>query len=111
MLQLASFIQDWWFSIQKFFHEMDIVLKCLIVGTLLMIALLGLVKLLKEKEVFDLLSYVRLGSEISLLDLNTRELDRILIEIKNSIIQTNYEKQLSDTELDLVRASIVKQVL
>lgn len=68
-------------------------------------------KLLKEKEVFDLLSYVRLGSEISLLDLNTRELDRILIEIKNSIIQTNYEKQLSDTELDLVRASIVKQVL
>ena len=52
MLQLASFIQNWWLSIQKFFHEMDIVLKCLIVGTLLMIALLGLVKLLKEKEKF-----------------------------------------------------------
>ncbi len=68
-------------------------------------------KLLKEKEVYDLLSYVRLGSEISLLDLNTRELDRLLTEIKNSVIQTNYEKQLSNTEFDLVRASIVKQVL
>jgi len=68
-------------------------------------------KNLKEKEAFDLLSYVRLGSEISLLDLNMRELDMILRETKNSIIQNNYEKQLSNTELDLVRANIVKQVL
>lgn len=68
-------------------------------------------KLLREKEMFDLLSYVRLGSEISLLNLNKSELDMLLIETRDSVIQNNYERKLNDTELNLVRASIVKQVL
>ena len=65
----------------------------------------------REKEMFDLLSYVRLGSEISLLDLNKSELDMLLTETRDSVIQNNYERKLNDTELNLVRASIVKQVL
>lgn len=68
-------------------------------------------KILREKEILELLSYVRLGAETELLDLDENELDLLVEETRNSTIQSNSKKELNDIELDLIRADIVKQVL
>lgn len=68
-------------------------------------------KLLRDKEVLNLLSYVRLGAEIGLLDLDKDKLDYLLIETRNSVLQSKYENQLDNIGLDLYRAEVCKAII
>ena len=50
MLQLASFINDWWLQITKFIHEMNQIVRFLIVGILLISGMFLVIKLLKKSK-------------------------------------------------------------
>ncbi len=52
MLQLASFLNDWWFSISKFFHEMNQVVRFLLVGILIICGFMALIKTINKKDKF-----------------------------------------------------------
>jgi protein arginine kinase len=68
-------------------------------------------KLIKPKEVLDLLSYLRLGTEMGLLDINKKVLNNLLIDTRNSIIQRSLPKGTDSMEQDIYRANIVKERL
>lgn len=44
---LASFLNDWWNEIRIFFHEMDPMIKILIVTIVFLLALLNFIRILK----------------------------------------------------------------
>jgi hypothetical protein len=50
---LGSFLNDWWNSIRIFFHEMDTVVKSLIITGLVAVALLGLIRFIKPMYSVD----------------------------------------------------------
>lgn len=50
MLQLASFINDWWLQITKFIHEMNQIVRFLIVGILIISGMFLVIKLLKKSK-------------------------------------------------------------
>lgn len=52
MLQLASFLNDWWLAISKFFHEMNQTVRFLLVGILIICGLMALIKTISKKEKF-----------------------------------------------------------
>lgn len=47
LINLGSFLNDWWDAIRKFFHEMDSLVKILIITLLFLIALLSFVRCFK----------------------------------------------------------------
>lgn len=68
-------------------------------------------RILSEKEVLELVSNMRLGVELSLLDVSKRSLNRILIETRNSIIEDNSDINLGTREKNILRANLVEQIL
>lgn len=68
-------------------------------------------KLIKPKEVLDLLSYLRLGVEMGLLNINKKVLNNLLIDTRNSVIQRSLPKGTNSVEQDIYRANIVKERL
>ena len=68
-------------------------------------------KILRENEILNLLSYVRMGAEVNLLNLDIETLDRLITFTKDSVIQYKYQNMLSESELKLIRANIVKKIL
>jgi protein arginine kinase len=67
--------------------------------------------LLDSKEAIDLLSNVRLGSELSIIDVDKNKLDKLFILISNSSLQNYLGKSLDDKEIKYERAKIVKEIL
>lgn len=68
-------------------------------------------KLIKPKEILDLLSYLRLGVEMGLLNINKKVLNNLLIDTRNSVIQRSLPKGTNSVEQDIYRANIVKERL
>ncbi|SFC80446.1 protein arginine kinase [Clostridium uliginosum] len=74
-------------------------------GTLKSAVLLG------AKESIDLLSSVRLGVELSLLDIEKTKLNELLIITRDSSLQNYLGRKLSSKELNYERAKIIKIIL
>ncbi|BCZ44072.1 protein-arginine kinase [Clostridium gelidum] len=67
--------------------------------------------LLDSKETIELLSNVRLGAELSLIDIDKNKLDKLLILTSNSSIQNYLGRYLDEKEIKYERAKIVKKIL
>lgn len=93
---------------EKFIEEFDYELEDRIMRAY---GILQNARILRENEILNLLSYLRLGVEVNLLDLNIKDLDRLVSFTKDSIIQYRYQNMLSESELNLIRANIAKKVL
>ncbi|MBD7912676.1 MULTISPECIES: protein arginine kinase [Clostridium] len=68
-------------------------------------------KLIKPKEVLDLLSYLRLGTEMGLLHIDKKVLNKLLIDTRTSMIQRSLPKGTDTMEQDIYRANIIKERL
>lgn len=73
---------------------------------------LGVLKsavILSSKEALNLLSNVRLGVELGIInDVDTRTLNKLLVEIQPATLQKIFESKLSEKERDLNRAKLIK---
>ncbi|MVX66977.1 protein arginine kinase [Clostridium chromiireducens] len=67
--------------------------------------------LLDTKETIDLLSSVRLGSELSLIDVEKNKLDKLFILANNSSLQNHLGRSLDEKESKYERAKVVKEIL
>ena len=67
--------------------------------------------LLDFKETIDLLSNVRLGAELSLIDIDINKLDKLLILISNLSLKNHLGIYLDEKEIKYERARLVKQIL
>ena len=67
--------------------------------------------LIKEKEMIEMLSNLRLGVEMSLIDIDKETLNRLLLETRDSLLQLNSEKILTNKDKKSERAKLVKSIL
>lgn len=67
--------------------------------------------LLDAMETIDLLSSVRLGAELSLINIDKNKLDKLFILVSNSSLKNYLEKSLDDKESKHERAKLVKGIL
>ena len=67
--------------------------------------------LLDSKETIELLSNVRLGAELSLIDIDKNKLDKLLVLTSNSAIQNYLGRYLDEKEIKYERAKLVKKIL
>ena len=74
-------------------------------------AILKYAILLDFKESIDLLSDVRLGAELSLINIDKNKLDKLLILTSNSSLQNYLGRYLDDKEIKYERAKLVKEIL
>ncbi|MBE6071685.1 MAG: protein arginine kinase [Clostridium butyricum] len=74
-------------------------------------AILQSAVLLEEREAIELLSNIRLGVEINLLDIEKNRINQLLIMIKNSSIESYIGRALDAKEINYERANIVKRIL
>lgn len=64
--------------------------------------------LLDSKETIDLLSNVRLGSELSIIDIDLSKIDKLFVLTSNFSLQNYLGKSLDDKESKYERAKIVR---
>jgi protein arginine kinase len=67
--------------------------------------------LLDFKETIDLLSNVRLGAELELLNMNKNKLDNLFTHVSDSALQNYFGKVLDEKESKHERANFIKEVL
>jgi len=68
--------------------------------------------ILSSKEALNLLSNVRLGIELGIINnIDMRILNKLLVEIQPATLQKIFESKLSEKERDLNRAKLVKEKL
>ncbi|EKQ52117.1 MULTISPECIES: protein arginine kinase [unclassified Clostridium] len=67
--------------------------------------------LLDSKETIELLSNVRLGSELSIINVDKNKLDKLFILTRNSSLQNHLGRVLDDKESKYERAKLVKETL
>lgn len=67
--------------------------------------------LLDSMETIDLLSNVRLGAELSLINIDKNKLDKLFILSSNSSLKNYLGKSLDDKESKYERAKLVKEIL
>lgn len=76
---------------------------------------LGVLKnavILNLKECLELLSYVRMGVEMSIInDINKKLLNNLLVAIQPASLQLKVDKKLSGRDIDIERAKLVREVL
>ena len=58
-----------------------------------------------------LISDLRLGAELSLIDMSKCDLDKIMILTRDSVMKENLNKMLSSRELRIERAKLVKELI
>ena len=68
-------------------------------------------KLMSYKELVELLSYVRLGVEMYVLDLNKDLLNKLLVYTNDEAIQNKLGKSLSNKERKAERAILIQELL
>lgn len=68
-------------------------------------------RIITGKESLELLSNVRLGIEMSILDINKSVINKALIDSRDSIIQGNLKEILTKERLDHIRAEIIRKIL
>lgn len=67
--------------------------------------------LLESKETIELLSNVRLGTELSLINIDERKIDKLMILTSDASIKNYFGKSLEDKEIKYERANMVKETL
>lgn len=67
--------------------------------------------LLDYKEIIELISNVRLGAELSLIDIDENNLDKLLMFISNSSLQNYLGRHLDAKEIKYERAKLVNKIL
>lgn len=67
--------------------------------------------LLDSKETIELLSNVRLGAELSIIDVDENNLDDLFILTSNSSLQNYLGRHLEAKEIKYERAKLVKEIL
>lgn len=67
--------------------------------------------LLESKETIDLLSNVRLGSELSIIDIDLNTIDKLFVLTSNLSLQNYLGRSLDDKEIKYERAKLVKEML
>lgn len=67
--------------------------------------------ILDFKESIELLSNLRLGAELSIINIDKGKLDKLFILITNSSLQNYLKKSLDDKEIKYERAKLVKEML
>lgn len=67
--------------------------------------------LLKFNEALELLSSVRLGAELSFININKNKLNKVFSFISDSALQNYLEKTLDEKEIMHERAKIIKEIL
>ena len=75
------------------------------------LAILQHAVLLDFKEAVDLISNVRLGIELYILSINKERLNKLIVNIKDSSIESAAGRKLSEKELKYERANIVRKLL
>lgn len=75
------------------------------------LAILQHAVLIDFKEALDLISQVRLGVELSLIQINKDKLNRLIVNIKDSSIESAAGRKLSDKEIKYERANIIRKIL
>ena len=75
------------------------------------LAILQHAVLLNFKEALDLISKVRLGIELSLIQVDKNKLNKLIVNIKDSSIENIVGRKLSEKELEYERANIVRKIL
>ena len=68
-------------------------------------------KLMSYKELVELLSYVRLGVEMYVLDLNKDVLNKLLVYTNDEAIQNKLGKSLTNKERKAERAILIQELL
>ena len=68
-------------------------------------------RLLKGKEILELLSYIRLGTEMSLIEINKSILNKLLVNTRRLVIKTSLIDESNTVQEELYRAKIVKDIL
>ncbi|CAH0434922.1 Putative kinase [Clostridium neonatale] len=74
-------------------------------------AILQSAVLLDEKEAIELLSDIRLGVELNLLNIENGKINQLLVMIKNSSIENYIGRPLNIREINYERANLVKRIL
>jgi protein arginine kinase len=74
-------------------------------------AILQSAVLLNEKETIELLSDIRLGVELNLLNIQNSKINQLLVMTKNSSIENYIGRSLNIREINYERASLVKRIL
>lgn len=67
--------------------------------------------LLEYKETVELLSNLRLGAELSVIDVELKKIDKLFILVSNSSLQSYLGRALDDKESKYERAKLVKEIL
>lgn len=67
--------------------------------------------LLEFKETIELLSNVRLGAELSIIDIDKRKLNELLIITKESALKNHLGKSLDAKQIKYERARVIKEIL
>lgn len=67
--------------------------------------------LLDNKETIELLSSVRLGTELSLIDIDKSRLNQLLIITSDSLLENYLDKEIEAKDIKYERAKIVKEIL
>lgn len=67
--------------------------------------------LLNYKETIDLLSNIRLGTELSIIDIDKRKINKILTTIGDESLQSFLGRSLESKEVRYERAKVVKEIL
>ena len=63
------------------------------------------------KEILELLSYIRLGTEMSLIEINKSILNKLLVNTRRLVIKTSLIDESNTVQEELYRAKIVKDIL
>ena len=75
------------------------------------LAILKHAVLIDFNEAMDLISQVRLGTELSLIQIDKDKLNKLIVNIKNSSIENTMRRKLSDKEIKYERANIIRKIL
>lgn len=67
--------------------------------------------LLDSKETIELLSSVRLGAELSLIDIDKSKLNELLVITRDTLLQNYLDRPIEPKEIKYERAKIVKEIL
>lgn len=74
-------------------------------------AILSSAKLLDSKEILELLSDVRLGTDMSMLEIDKSKLNELLINTRDCVIENNIGNNVDTKKILIERAKIVKEIL
>lgn len=75
------------------------------------LGILRYARIISSKESLELLSNIRLGVEMDILDVKNNQINTALIESRDSVIQGSLKEILTKEELDLKRAEIIRNII